>query len=199
MFSAAYFSFIDLIRGINDPEHPLTLEELNVIRLQHVDVSDSDSYVVVHFTPTIPHCSMATLIGLSIKVSLLRALPDRFKVNVGVICQCVFIETTQLCTFTCISYWYELFLLWQLDCMHAIMNVWCGLAVKSQHMPYQFALVVIPEVIRIFSLLCAFSLIWVTLDLDACLLSHGSSLFWLLEITRGILLILSSISAISSW
>ena len=79
-----FHSFIDLIRGINDPEHPLTLEELNVLQLQHVDVSDNGNYVTVHFTPTIPHCSMATLIGLSIKVRLLRALPDRFKV--GVIC-----------------------------------------------------------------------------------------------------------------
>lgn len=34
----------------------------------------------IEFTPTIPHCSMATLIGLSIKVKLLRSLPDRFKV-----------------------------------------------------------------------------------------------------------------------
>lgn len=33
------------------------------------------------FTPTIPHCSMATLIGLSIKVKLLRSLPQRFKVS----------------------------------------------------------------------------------------------------------------------
>jgi len=36
--------------------------------------------VVVRFTPTIPHCSMATLIGLCIRVRLIRALPDRFKV-----------------------------------------------------------------------------------------------------------------------
>ena len=36
------------------------------------------------FTPTIPHCSMATLIGLSIRVRLLRALPRRFKVEVGI-------------------------------------------------------------------------------------------------------------------
>lgn len=75
-------SFIDLIRGINDPEHPLTLEELHVLQQQHIDISDSDNHVTVHFTPTIPHCSMATLIGLSIKVRLLRALPDRFKVSV---------------------------------------------------------------------------------------------------------------------
>eukprot|EP01138_Halocafeteria_seosinensis_P002714 gb/GECG01002775.1/.p1 GENE.gb/GECG01002775.1/~~gb/GECG01002775.1/.p1 ORF type:complete len:107 (+),score=3.85 gb/GECG01002775.1/:1-321(+) len=34
----------------------------------------------VFFTPTIPHCSMATLIGLCIRVKLLRSLPPRFKV-----------------------------------------------------------------------------------------------------------------------
>ena len=34
------------------------------------------------FTPTIPHCSMATLIGLAIRVKLLRVLPSRFKVEV---------------------------------------------------------------------------------------------------------------------
>lgn len=36
----------------------------------------------VQFTPTVQHCSMATLIGLCIRVKLLRALPQRFKVNV---------------------------------------------------------------------------------------------------------------------
>lgn len=40
--------------------------------------------MTVHFTPTIPHCSMATLIGLSIKVRLLRALPERFKIDVKI-------------------------------------------------------------------------------------------------------------------
>lgn len=44
-------------------------------------VNDAQSTVGVEFTPTIPHCSMATLIGLSIKVKLLRSLPDRFKVR----------------------------------------------------------------------------------------------------------------------
>ena len=34
----------------------------------------------VQGNPTIPHCSMATLIGLSIRVKLLRSLPPRFKV-----------------------------------------------------------------------------------------------------------------------
>ena len=69
-----------IFRGINDPEHPLTLEQLDVVKLEHVAVDDSNGKVNVVFTPTIPHCSMATLIGLSIRVKLLRSLPPRFKV-----------------------------------------------------------------------------------------------------------------------
>jgi len=72
----------DLIRNINDPEHPLTLEQLNVAQEEHVFVDDANSYVRVGFTPTIPHCSMATLIGLCIRVRLLRSLPERFKIDV---------------------------------------------------------------------------------------------------------------------
>ncbi|XP_048886742.1 cytosolic iron-sulfur assembly component 2B isoform X2 [Brienomyrus brachyistius] len=74
----------DLIRSINDPEHPLSLEELNVVEEMRVHVNDQASTVGVEFTPTIPHCSMATLIGLSIKVKLLRSLPDRFKIDVHI-------------------------------------------------------------------------------------------------------------------
>jgi metal-sulfur cluster biosynthetic enzyme len=71
----------DLIRNINDPEHPLTLEQLNVVQEPHISVSDSDSHISVVFTPTIPHCSMATLIGLCIRVKLLHSVPQRFKVT----------------------------------------------------------------------------------------------------------------------
>ncbi|KAH9635895.1 hypothetical protein HF086_002455 [Spodoptera exigua] len=53
----------DLIRNINDPEHPLTLEELRVVEESNIKVDNKDNTVVVSFTPTIPHCSMATLIG----------------------------------------------------------------------------------------------------------------------------------------
>ncbi|KAL4630284.1 mitotic spindle-associated MMXD complex subunit MIP18 [Arapaima gigas] len=70
--------------SINDPEHPLSLEELNVVEQVRVRVDDSESTVSVEFTPTIPHCSMATLIGLSIKVKLLRSLPHRFKIDVHI-------------------------------------------------------------------------------------------------------------------
>ena len=36
----------------------------------------------VDFTPTIPNCGMATLIGLMIRVKLLRSLPVQYKVDI---------------------------------------------------------------------------------------------------------------------
>lgn len=62
----------------------MTLEELHVLELGKVTVDNDKSLVHVFYTPTIPHCSMATLIGLSIRVKLLRALPPRFKVTVEI-------------------------------------------------------------------------------------------------------------------
>lgn len=79
-----YGFLLDLIRGINDPEHPLTLEELHVVEENHIVLDNSSNDIKINFTPTIPHCSMATLIGLSIRVKLLRALPPRFKVTVEI-------------------------------------------------------------------------------------------------------------------
>lgn len=40
--------------------------------------------VTLHFTPTVAHCSMATLIGLCLRVRLERVLPRRFKVDIAV-------------------------------------------------------------------------------------------------------------------
>lgn len=72
------------LRGINDPEHPLTLEQLGVVQPELVNVDGEGFAVDVQFTPTIPHCSMATLIGLCIKVKLSRSLPSRFKTRVSI-------------------------------------------------------------------------------------------------------------------
>lgn len=47
-------NFSDLIRNINDPEHPLTLEELHVLEEGLVTVDDKKSEIFVRFTPTIP-------------------------------------------------------------------------------------------------------------------------------------------------
>ena len=38
--------------------------------------------VEVKFTPTIPHCSMAQMIGLMIKVKLQKFLPKNMKIKV---------------------------------------------------------------------------------------------------------------------
>ncbi|RLV96433.1 hypothetical protein DV515_00012605 [Chloebia gouldiae] len=85
-----------IYRRSGERPHPLTLEELNVVEEARVkaqvlwcqqlcpQVNDAESTVSVEFTPTIPHCSMATLIGLSIKVKLLRSLPERFKLDVHI-------------------------------------------------------------------------------------------------------------------
>lgn len=78
-------------------------------RLEHITVDATQMHVDVQFTPTIPHCSMvdisnsmsssnnimnitielllflqATLIGLSIRVMLIRSLPPKYKIDVSV-------------------------------------------------------------------------------------------------------------------
>ena len=76
------FEIFDMLRHINDPEHPLTLEKLQVIKHEQITVDDKTNSIMVKFTPTIPNCSMATLIGLMIRVKLHRCLPIRYKVDV---------------------------------------------------------------------------------------------------------------------
>jgi len=53
-----------------------------VTDIRNVEVDDENNRVLIQFTPTIPHCSMATLIGLSIRTKLIRSLPPRFKIDV---------------------------------------------------------------------------------------------------------------------
>src|SRR2546430_17419548 len=84
---------IDLISTISDPEHPLSLGELAVINLPHIHVTHKQptptnphptSLVLVEITPTINHCSLATVIGLGVRVRLEQALPPRFRVDVRI-------------------------------------------------------------------------------------------------------------------
>lgn len=69
----------DVIRDIRDPEHPHSLEELSVIDLDSISISepsdDSPGYgtVSVQFTPTVPHCSLGSIIGLSIQTKLVES------------------------------------------------------------------------------------------------------------------------------
>ncbi|KAJ6327089.1 hypothetical protein OIU78_014051 [Salix suchowensis] len=79
-----FLTFLNHVRDIKDPEHPYSLEELKVITEDAIEVDDKNSYVRVTFTPTVEHCSMATVIGLCLRVKLMRSLPQRYKVDIRV-------------------------------------------------------------------------------------------------------------------
>lgn len=77
----------DLLAPVSDPEHPLTLGQLAVVQLQQISVIAPESeneiaQIVVYITPTITHCSLATLIGLGLRVRLERSLPPRYRIKV---------------------------------------------------------------------------------------------------------------------
>jgi len=60
-------AYLDLIRDIRDPEKPETLEQLNIVYEDGVKVKPLNSttcVISVEFTPTVRHCSLASLIGL---------------------------------------------------------------------------------------------------------------------------------------
>ncbi|ELA42803.1 uncharacterized protein VICG_00118 [Vittaforma corneae ATCC 50505] len=77
-------SIFEILRRIRDPEHPYNLEQLNIISLEDIGISELQDRTVlcsggqpiksieVVFTPTVPHCSMAGIIGLSIIYQLLN-------------------------------------------------------------------------------------------------------------------------------
>jgi len=71
---------------------PLSLESLGVVKLQDVHLlSPNDltnpaalSRVLVELTPTVSHCSLATVIGLGVRVRLEQALPPSYRVEVKI-------------------------------------------------------------------------------------------------------------------
>jgi len=77
----------DIIRSIRDPEKPETLEELDVVQEDLVEVTELEKspgrfLIKITFVPTVPHCSLATLIGLCIRTKLLQELPEgKFKID----------------------------------------------------------------------------------------------------------------------
>ncbi|KAH8682358.1 FAM96B protein [Xylariales sp. PMI_506] len=81
----------DLISNISDPEHPISLGQLAVVNLPDIDITPTPSVtsdpniltrVLVKITPTITHCSLATVLGLGIRVRLEQALPPNYRVDV---------------------------------------------------------------------------------------------------------------------
>ncbi|PWZ55989.1 Protein AE7-like 1 [Zea mays] len=108
----------DTVRDIKDPEHPYSLEQLSVLSEESVSVDETlgriqcvccilSSYSPRHsflctcwgmstgvtritFTPTVQHCSMATVIGLCLRLKLMQNFPPHFKVLI-LLCS-VFLE-----------------------------------------------------------------------------------------------------------
>jgi metal-sulfur cluster biosynthetic enzyme len=94
----------DLLSTISDPEHPVTLGSLAVVSLPDISIRPlfppsslpppplhatttaplGLRVVTVLVTPTISHCSLATVIGLGIRVRLEESLPPRFRVDVRI-------------------------------------------------------------------------------------------------------------------
>lgn len=83
----------ELIRNIIDPEHPYSLEKLNVVNKEDIEIGKIDckdtvckkgmpiDFIDVIFTPTVPHCSMAGMIGLSLKAQLERYI-EKFWIRI---------------------------------------------------------------------------------------------------------------------
>ncbi|XBW38719.1 hypothetical protein QEN19_004306 [Hanseniaspora menglaensis] len=76
----------DLIAHISDPEHPMSLGQLSIVKLDDIEISDLPDNedtnmkdLIIRITPTITHCSLATLIGLGIRVRLDRALNPKYR------------------------------------------------------------------------------------------------------------------------
>ncbi|EHY59817.1 hypothetical protein HRR83_008357 [Exophiala dermatitidis] len=82
----------DLIATMSDPEHPITLGSLAVVSLPDISIkptipsrpNSNLQTVTVLITPTIQHCSLATVIGLGVRVRLEESLPPRFRVDVRI-------------------------------------------------------------------------------------------------------------------
>ncbi|XP_062214489.1 protein AE7-like 1 [Phragmites australis] len=74
----------DTVRDIKDPEHPYSLEQLSVLSQESVSVDEKLGRIQITFTPTVQHCSMATVIGLCLRLKLMQNFPPHFKVDIKV-------------------------------------------------------------------------------------------------------------------
>nr|TKV91066.1 hypothetical protein SEVIR_9G071150v2 [Setaria viridis] len=69
----------DTVRDIKDPEHPYSLEQLSVLSQESISVDEKLGRIQITFTPTVQHCSMATVIGLCLRLKLMQNFPPHFK------------------------------------------------------------------------------------------------------------------------
>ncbi|CAN1814126.1 Protein AE7-like 1 [Linum perenne] len=73
------YDLVNFVRDIRDPEHPYSLEQLSVLSEESITVDDKLGRILITFTPTIQHCSMATVIGLCLRVKLQECFPPHYK------------------------------------------------------------------------------------------------------------------------
>ncbi|XP_010942017.1 protein AE7-like 1 isoform X3 [Elaeis guineensis] len=74
----------DSVRDIRDPEHPYSLEQLSVLSEESITVDEKLGCIQITFTPTVQYCSMATVIGLCLRVKLMQCFPPHCKVDINV-------------------------------------------------------------------------------------------------------------------
>lgn len=77
----------DVCKGIKDPEKPQSLEELGVVKEEDIHLltlNDNTHVIQVQFTPTVPHCHLAAMIGLSLKLKLYQCLPKVYKIDISI-------------------------------------------------------------------------------------------------------------------
>ncbi|GAO13656.1 uncharacterized protein UV8b_01718 [Ustilaginoidea virens] len=82
----------DLIATISDPEHPVSLGQLSIVNINDIRISPPPALgvpdpntiveVTVKITPTVTHCSLATVLGLGVRVRLEQCLPPNYRVDV---------------------------------------------------------------------------------------------------------------------
>jgi metal-sulfur cluster biosynthetic enzyme len=78
------YELFDQIRSIRDPEHPYSLEQLKVLQEDSVSIDHRSRLIQVEFTPTVPHCTLSTLIGLCIRVKINKWLLEPYKIDIWV-------------------------------------------------------------------------------------------------------------------
>ncbi|XVE87295.1 hypothetical protein DITRI_Ditri18aG0105900 [Diplodiscus trichospermus] len=62
----------------------LIVFHLSVLSEESITVDEKLGRILITFTPTIQHCSMATVIGLCLRVKLKEFFPPHFKVDIKV-------------------------------------------------------------------------------------------------------------------
>jgi metal-sulfur cluster biosynthetic enzyme len=71
---------MEVLRKINDPEHPVSILDLEIVTEDDVEITPDK--VIVEFTPTVPFCPMGGAIGVIIKYALEKELGLKADVRV---------------------------------------------------------------------------------------------------------------------